>query len=114
MAKHSVCRHGVLIDMYCEECEAEAKAKAKAAQAGCYVRIVLKGGQGQIDIAQPEGFNLQVWCAIVKGDGAVKTDTLNLPYENILFCCKITDPSSPEGMAQALTTQPAPRGAKSN
>jgi len=99
--------------MICEECEAEAKAKA--VQPVCYVRAVLKGGQGYADIPQGQGFNFLAFCALVKGEGALKTESSFIPWENILMLLLVNDPSSTAGLPQTVLDQRGPpRGAKSN
>lgn len=111
--REEICEHGVLRNMQCEECEAEAKAKT--AVPTCYVRAVLKGGQGYADIPQGANFNFTLFCTLVKGDGALKTESSFIPWENILMLLLINDPNSTAGLPQTvLDARGPPRGAKSN
>jgi hypothetical protein len=86
----TVCKHGVLKTIACSRCAAE-KAKAlkesppAAASEMTYTRIVLKNGQGFVDVPhQKSSFVLAPYVNLVKGCGGVMTERVHIPWENIL------------------------------
>jgi len=91
-----VCEHGILLSKYrCKKCEAKdarAKYEAEIAKAGLtapptlQVNVFLKSGSiVQVPIPDASGFNFPAWCAIVRGDGAIKGDAVYIPWESILL-----------------------------
>lgn len=91
MAKIEVCEHGVLKTIRCSQCEAKAQTDAETARrshmAQQRLQIVLKNGQGVVElpIPDPANFNLVAFCKMVRADDGVWTDNVHVPWSNILL-----------------------------
>jgi hypothetical protein len=112
-----LCKHGVLINMRCSQCDSETARRQEQVESlkqptttACFCRIFIKWGLGFVDVPQGEDFNFGLWCALVKGEGAVKAVNIHIPYENIAYVAVLT----PEQAAQALSHAGPQQGERAN
>lgn len=79
LCKHSVLRHK------CSICTPQLKVNEAPSVKALEIQVLLKNGAVVTVPVQATDFNFALYVSLVKGGGGVQTETLHIPWDNILL-----------------------------